>query len=118
MTFDHLYTQIYNALRSDKRRVIAESLVPGGRIYILLRTERPKKLRCEYVALRDPPTQRLMFADQHHGTGVSIPRRHAEAGGSIRITALHLTAYGLRSYSSRLPPAGEFGREAARKSEL
>jgi len=35
MTFDALYTQICNALRGDKPRVVATTLAPGGRIRIL-----------------------------------------------------------------------------------
>jgi hypothetical protein len=35
MTFDNLYTQICQALRDGKPRVVAEYLEPGGRIRIL-----------------------------------------------------------------------------------
>jgi hypothetical protein len=35
MTFDTLYTQICNALRGDKPRVVAQYLAPGGCLRIL-----------------------------------------------------------------------------------
>jgi len=35
MTFDNLYTKIYQALRDGKPRVVAEYLAPGGSIRIL-----------------------------------------------------------------------------------
>jgi hypothetical protein len=35
MTFHTLYTQICNALRGDKPRIVAQYLAPGGRLRIL-----------------------------------------------------------------------------------
>lgn len=44
MTFDNLYTQICNALRGAKPRVVAEYLASGGRIRILLEDGTAKEI--------------------------------------------------------------------------
>jgi hypothetical protein len=44
MRFDDLYTQICNALRGDKPRVVAEYLAPGGRIRILFEDGTAKEI--------------------------------------------------------------------------
>jgi hypothetical protein len=44
MTFDALYTQICDALRGDKPRVVAEYLAPEGRLRILFEDGTSKEL--------------------------------------------------------------------------
>ncbi len=44
MTFDTLYTQICDALRGDKPRIIAEYLAPGGRRRILFEDGTAKEI--------------------------------------------------------------------------
>jgi hypothetical protein len=44
MTFADLYTQICNALRGDKPRVVAEYLAPGGRLRILFEDGTAKEI--------------------------------------------------------------------------